>query len=45
METLTINLSTLLFHSIIYYICFNSITILIGWGDNFANQTKTIKKF
>ena len=44
METLTINLSTLLFHSIIYYICFNSITILIGWGDNFANQTKTIKK-
>ena len=44
METLTIDLSTLLFHSIIYYICFNSITILIGWRDNFANQTKTIKK-
>jgi len=44
METLTIDLSTILFHSIIYYICFNSITILIGWGDNFANQTKTIKK-
>ena len=44
METLTIDLSTLLFHLIIYYICFNLITILIGWGDNFANQTKTIKK-
>ncbi len=44
METLTIDLSTLLFHLIIYYICFNLITILIGWSDNFANQTKTIKK-
>ena len=44
METLTIDLSTLLFHLIIYYICFNLITILIDWGDNFANQTKTIKK-
>ena len=45
METLTIDLSTLLFHLIIYYICFNLITILLGWSDNFANQTKTIKKF
>ena len=44
METLTIDLSTLLFHLIIYYICFNLITILIGWHDNFAKQTKTIKK-
>ena len=44
METLTIDLSTLLFHLFVYYICFNLITILIGWGDNFANQTKTIKK-
>ncbi len=44
METLTIDLSTLLFHLIIYYICFNLITILINWSDYFANQTKTIKK-
>ena len=44
METLTIDLSTLLFHLIIYYICFNLITILVDWSDNFANQTKTIKK-
>ena len=44
METLTINLSTLLFHLFVYYICFNLVTILIGWSDNFANQTKTIKK-
>lgn len=44
METLTIDLSTTLFHLFVYYICFNLITILIGWGDNFANQTKTIKK-
>ena len=45
METLTIDLSTLLFHLFIYYICFNSFTILMGWGDNFANQTKKKKKF
>ena len=44
METLTIDLSTILFHLFIYYICFNTLTILIGWGDNFKNQTKTIKK-
>ena len=44
METLTIDLSAILFHLFIYYICFNSITILINWGDYFANQTKTIKK-
>lgn len=44
METITINISSLLFHLFLYYICFNSLTILIGWGDNFANQTKTIKK-
>ena len=44
METLTIDLSTLLFHLFVYYICFNLVTILIGWSDNFANQTKTIKK-
>jgi len=45
METLTIDLSTILFHLFIYYICFNTLTILVGWGDNFANQPKTIKKF
>lgn len=45
METITIDLSLILFHSFVYYICFNLITILIGWSDNFANQTKTIKKF
>ena len=44
MKTLTIDLSLILFHLFTYYICFNLITILIGWGDNFANQTKTIKK-
>ena len=44
METITIDLSLILFHSFVYYICFNLITILMGWGDNFANQTKTIKK-
>ena len=44
METITIDLSTILFHSFVYYICFNLITILIDWRDNFAKQTKTIKK-
>ena len=44
MKTLTIDLSLILFHLFTYYICFNLITILIGWRDNFANQTKTIKK-
>ena len=44
METIRIDLSLTLFHLFTYYICFNLITILIGWRDNFANQTKTIKK-
>lgn len=42
METLTINLSTILFHLFVYYVCFNILTLFIEWDEIKQNKI-TIK--